>query len=310
VVDEVHAFAGDDRGWHLLAVLERLTPLIGRPIQRVGLSATVGNSSHLLRWLQRSSADLRPVKVTDIDAQLERGRGDDHTVAGLSECLLGLPALFHRQRRMGQEGGDPAGVECRTKVLDGAAGVAEHQALLSAVQCGDDLGGVLDRPDVVELDEWAVAACGSGCYAKMGQEPAMSAPARATTTERLTPLQAARLERLRYQRRGGERLPGAQGGIFQQKITDAERILTTILYQRRICTRQALSELFEVSPPSEGGFPGARVSGGTRPALRKSTLIRRQLNTNDRAIASTVCRYWSGSATTVIISRVLGSHQI
>ena len=25
VVDEVHAFGGDDRGWHLLAVLERLT---------------------------------------------------------------------------------------------------------------------------------------------------------------------------------------------------------------------------------------------------------------------------------------------
>jgi ATP-dependent Lhr-like helicase len=29
IVDEVHAFAGDDRGWHLLAVLERLPP--GRP---------------------------------------------------------------------------------------------------------------------------------------------------------------------------------------------------------------------------------------------------------------------------------------
>ena len=43
VVDEVHAFAGDDRGWHLLAVLERLTRVTRRPIQRIGLSATVGN---------------------------------------------------------------------------------------------------------------------------------------------------------------------------------------------------------------------------------------------------------------------------
>src|SRR5439155_23882151 len=34
VVDEVHAFAGDDRGWHLLAVLERLTHLLGRPLPR------------------------------------------------------------------------------------------------------------------------------------------------------------------------------------------------------------------------------------------------------------------------------------
>ena len=54
VVDEVHAFAGDDRGWHLLAVLERLTRLAGHPIQRVGLSATVGNPEELLTWLQGS----------------------------------------------------------------------------------------------------------------------------------------------------------------------------------------------------------------------------------------------------------------
>ncbi len=51
VVDEVHAFAGDDRGWHLLAVLERVA---GRPVPRVGLSATVGNPEQLLTWLQGS----------------------------------------------------------------------------------------------------------------------------------------------------------------------------------------------------------------------------------------------------------------
>lgn len=55
VVDEVHAFAGDDRGWHLLAVLERLTHLTGRPLQRIGLSATVGNPDALLQWLQGSN---------------------------------------------------------------------------------------------------------------------------------------------------------------------------------------------------------------------------------------------------------------
>lgn len=52
VVDEVHAFAGDDRGWHLLAVLGRIERLAGRPAQRVGLSATVGNPSELLGWLR------------------------------------------------------------------------------------------------------------------------------------------------------------------------------------------------------------------------------------------------------------------
>ena len=43
IVDEVHAFAGDDRGWHLLYLLERLSHIAGRELQRLGLSATVGN---------------------------------------------------------------------------------------------------------------------------------------------------------------------------------------------------------------------------------------------------------------------------
>jgi ATP-dependent Lhr-like helicase len=67
VVDEVHAFAGDDRGWHLLAVLERLTRVTGRPIQRIGLSATVGNPAVLLDWLQGSGRGQRPAVVVAPD---------------------------------------------------------------------------------------------------------------------------------------------------------------------------------------------------------------------------------------------------
>ena len=63
VVDEVHAFAGDDRGWHLLAVTERLSRVAGRAIQRVGLSATVGNPVELLAWLQGSGVTSRPAAV-------------------------------------------------------------------------------------------------------------------------------------------------------------------------------------------------------------------------------------------------------
>ncbi len=51
VIDEVHAFAGDDRGWHLLYLLERLTRVAGRELQRLGLSATVGNPQGLCDWL-------------------------------------------------------------------------------------------------------------------------------------------------------------------------------------------------------------------------------------------------------------------
>lgn len=55
IIDEVHAFADDDRGAHLAALLERLTRFCGRDLQRLGLSATVGNPQDILVWLQGSS---------------------------------------------------------------------------------------------------------------------------------------------------------------------------------------------------------------------------------------------------------------
>jgi len=64
VVDEVHAFAGDDRGWHLQGVLSRLESIAGRSLQRIGLSATVGNPKELLRWL-RGAREQRRGSVID-----------------------------------------------------------------------------------------------------------------------------------------------------------------------------------------------------------------------------------------------------
>jgi ATP-dependent Lhr-like helicase len=63
IIDEVHAFAGDDRGAHLAAILERIGQMIGRDIQRIGLSATVGNPQVIGQWLQGSSN--RPFRLVD-----------------------------------------------------------------------------------------------------------------------------------------------------------------------------------------------------------------------------------------------------
>lgn len=51
VVDEIHSFAGDDRGWHLLFVINRIREVANREMQRLGLSATVGNPDELMKWL-------------------------------------------------------------------------------------------------------------------------------------------------------------------------------------------------------------------------------------------------------------------
>lgn len=61
VIDELHAFAGDDRGWHLLSVFSRIARIAGHDLQRIGLSATVGNPDEMLGWL--SSGSERPQQV-------------------------------------------------------------------------------------------------------------------------------------------------------------------------------------------------------------------------------------------------------
>ncbi len=50
IADELHAFAADDRGWHLRAVLHRLQQYVPHEMQRLGLSATVSNPTELLNW--------------------------------------------------------------------------------------------------------------------------------------------------------------------------------------------------------------------------------------------------------------------
>jgi ATP-dependent helicase Lhr and Lhr-like helicase len=68
IIDEVHAFAGDDRGWHLMYVLERLGHIAGRELQRLGLSATVGNPEQLCDWLAAGFARSRSVIDPPTDA--------------------------------------------------------------------------------------------------------------------------------------------------------------------------------------------------------------------------------------------------
>ena len=101
VVDEVHAFAGDDRGWHLLAVLERVARLVGRPLQRVGLSATVGNPAQLLGWLQGTGRGTRTASVVNpTSASVRPPEIDLDFVGSLANAAKIISSLHQGEKRL------------------------------------------------------------------------------------------------------------------------------------------------------------------------------------------------------------------
>ncbi|MBM3274426.1 MAG: DEAD/DEAH box helicase, partial [Candidatus Sericytochromatia bacterium] len=61
VVDEIHAFAGTERGSHLISLIDRVSATTRHDLQRIGLSATVGNPAALLDWLSGRSKRQRTV---------------------------------------------------------------------------------------------------------------------------------------------------------------------------------------------------------------------------------------------------------
>ncbi|AGA26312.1 DEAD/DEAH box helicase [Singulisphaera acidiphila] len=99
VVDEVHAFARDDRGWHLLALLQRIGRLAGRDHQRIGLSATVGNEDDLLTWLSagsgRSRRVIRPPAIPEPPPEVQL----DY-VGNLDNAATVIAALHRGEKRL------------------------------------------------------------------------------------------------------------------------------------------------------------------------------------------------------------------
>ena len=99
VIDELHAFAGDDRGWHLLSGLERVARFAGRDVQRVGLSATIGNPEALLDWLAGSSGGPRRVVAAPQGPAADADVKVDH-VGSIENAAYVISRLHPDEKRL------------------------------------------------------------------------------------------------------------------------------------------------------------------------------------------------------------------
>lgn len=109
VIDEIHAFAADERGAHLMSLLERIQKASDRDIQRVGLSATVGNPEDLALWLQGTSErewtvvdPPRPPAQRHISIRHVEGEAEE-AAAPAAPLMQGRKSIFFTQGRAATE---------------------------------------------------------------------------------------------------------------------------------------------------------------------------------------------------------------
>jgi ATP-dependent Lhr-like helicase len=145
VVDELHAFAGDDQGWHLRAVLRRIDAYLQRPMQRIGLTATVGNPEELLDWLV---GHFDGVQVGEASVSTDADVTVDY-VGDLQNAVTVIARLHRGSKRL-------VFCDSRSKVEAVAAGLRDHgvrtfvsHSSLSAAERREAERAFSEEPDCV-----------------------------------------------------------------------------------------------------------------------------------------------------------------
>ncbi|WP_455368398.1 DEAD/DEAH box helicase [[Eubacterium] cellulosolvens] len=75
VVDEIHELATDKRGVQLSVAIERLRRLVGHEFQRIGLSATIGETEKIAKFLSGSRNQAEVIKSSELrslDVKIEK----------------------------------------------------------------------------------------------------------------------------------------------------------------------------------------------------------------------------------------------
>ncbi len=272
IVDELHAFAGDDRGTHLNAVLARISRIAGRELQRIGLSATIGNPDELLDWLAAGNSGPRRV----IAAGDPPGTSEvviDH-VGSLSNAAHVVAGLHGGQKRLvfcdSRARVEELATALRerdvvTFVSHGSLGVDERrraeEAFATATDCvivatstlelGLDVGD-LDR--VIQIDAPGTVAAFLQRMGRTGRRPGIARNTLflATTDEAL--LVAASITTLAA---AGEIEPIAPPPLPYHLF--AQQLLAMSLQERRISLGESVAEVLAFRFSTI--WPGTRRAG-------------------------------------------------
>ena len=77
VIDELHAFIGQERGKQLQSLLHRIDAVTGRAVRRVGLSATLGDMGLAAEFLRPGGGDDRENCRVGIECVSVYARGSE-----------------------------------------------------------------------------------------------------------------------------------------------------------------------------------------------------------------------------------------
>lgn len=215
IIDEVHAFADGDRGWHLLSVLERLTRICDHPLQRLGLSATVGNPDELLEWIAGSNDAPRRIinppadTVAEPEVTLDYVGSLSNAANVISQLHLGEKRLVFvdSRRRVEELANDLRQLDVQVFVSHGSLGQDERRraetafaeasncviVATSTLELGIDVGD-LDR--VIQIGSPGTVASFLQRIGRTGRRSGTSRNALFLTTDDDELLQAAGLLKL------------------------------------------------------------------------------------------------------------------
>ncbi|MEI7893614.1 MAG: DEAD/DEAH box helicase [Myxococcales bacterium] len=214
IVDEIHAFAADDRGAHLSALLERLTRFCARDVQRIGLSATVGNPEEILRWV-RGSSERQGVVVDPGGGKRAPELSLDY-VGSLENASIVMSALHPGKKRLvfvdSRRKAEEIGKLLRQRGVDafvshGSLGLTERRdaerafregqdcviVATSALELGIDVG---DLDHVLQVDSPATVASFLQRMGRTGRREGATPNCTFLATSDAAVLQAAAIVRL------------------------------------------------------------------------------------------------------------------